>query len=56
MSLTLSLRPITSRIGSRYFGTELAAVESVEISPENRRYRPAAIALPDEIERVTLFP
>lgn len=55
MSLTLSLRPITSRIGSRYFGTELAAVESVEISPENRRYRPAAIALPDEIERVTLF-
>ena len=50
-----SVLPITSRIGSRFLRTELPVAETVEISPENRRYRPPAIALPDEIDRVSLF-
>jgi hypothetical protein len=29
--------------------------ETVELSPAERRYRPPAIALPDEVERVSLF-
>ena len=40
-----------------FFGAGLQSIASktVEIAPPNRRYRPAAIALPDEIERVSFF-
>jgi hypothetical protein len=34
---------------------ESIASETVELAPVNRRYRPPAIALPDEIENATLF-
>lgn len=55
--LSFSLRPITARIGTRgaRWQIESAAREVVEISPEYRVYRPPAIALPDEIDRVSHF-
>jgi Glycosyltransferase 61 len=55
--LKLSLRPLSSRIGSRLLHRPLQSIasETVELAPANRRYRAPAIALPDEIERVTFF-
>jgi hypothetical protein len=53
--LGLSVRPITSRLGSRFGRFEIRPSRTVEISPACRRYRPAAIALQDELERVTHF-
>jgi hypothetical protein len=51
------VRPLTSRIGSRLFRRDLQSIASdaVELAPPNRRYRPPAIALPDELERVSFF-
>ena len=55
--MRISLRPLTSRIGSRLFRRSLQSVAcaSIELAPANRRYRPAAISLPDELDRVTFF-
>jgi hypothetical protein len=55
--LSLSVRPLTSRFGSRICRRDLQSIASevVELAPANRRYRAPAIALSDELERVTVF-
>lgn len=55
--MVLSFRPLTSRVGTRLAKRELQTYvrEFVELSPGTRRYRPPAIALPREVERVKLF-
>ena len=55
--MVLSFRPLSSRVGTRLAKRELqsCAREFVELSPGTRRYRPPAIALPGEIDRITLF-
>jgi capsular polysaccharide biosynthesis protein len=55
VAFTCSAYPITARIGTRLFGRELkaCAVQRIELSPAVRVHRPAALALPGELERVT---